>query len=261
MLFRSVFLGARVSPVHYPLTPQSTLLANQGASPGTVVDVTDTVAPGLREVGMVTAAVWSDVDLDGWPDLLVATEWGHVKYFRNDRGVRLEDWTGRAGFAAAGTGWWSSLAAADFNGDGRPDFAAGNVGLNTQYKASVQEPAVLLLGDFRGGGGPPLLIEAYHEQGRLLPWRTRRNLGSVIPSILRRFPNNNAYAAATLDEILGADRVKAAQRWEATELRSGVFLSQPDGTYRFAPAPRVAQIAPWQGTVAGDFDGDGHADI
>jgi hypothetical protein len=86
-------------------------------------------------------------------------------------------------------------------------------------------------------------------------------LGASIPSILKRYPRNDYYARATLGEILGADKLAAATRFAATEFRSGVFLSQPDGTYKFEPLPRLAQISPIQGIVAGDFDGDGHADI
>ncbi len=83
----------------------------------------------------------------------------------------------------------------------------------------------------------------------------------MIPSLHKRYPRFDLYARATLGEIFGEDKLAAAQRFTATELRSGVFLSQPDGTYRFEPLPRLAQIAPFQGVVAGDFDGDGHADI
>jgi len=253
-----VFLGARVLSGQYPLAPRSALLANRG---GTFEDVTDTLAPGLREVGMVTSALWSDVDGDGWPDLLVTLEWGGVRYFHNNQGNGFEDWTQRAGFAAAGSGWWTSIASADFNGDGRPDYVVGNVGLNTQYRASPERPALLYYGDFRGEGEEPQVIEAYYEAGRLYPWRSRRDLGAVIPAVLKRFARNNAYARATLGEILGDDRIAAAERFAATELRSGVFLSQPDGTYRFEPLPRIAQISPLQGLAAGYFEGDGHADI
>ncbi|HXQ79887.1 MAG TPA: FG-GAP-like repeat-containing protein [Opitutaceae bacterium] len=252
-----LFIGARVIPGRYPLAPRSALWANRG---GRFEDVTDSVAPGLREAGMVTAALWSDVDGDGWPDLLVALEWGQVKYFHNNLGRGFEDWTERAGFAAAGTGWWTSIAAADFNGDGRPDYVVGNVGLNTQYRASPTHPALLYCGDFRGDGSLQL-VEAYYEGDRLYPWRTRRDLGASIPSVLKRYPRNDYYARATLGEILGDDKLAAARRFAATELRSGVFLSQADGTHRFEPLPRIAQISPIQGLAAGDFDGDGHADI
>jgi hypothetical protein len=253
-----LFVGGRVLPGEYPLAPRSALLANRG---GKFENVTDSLAPGLRDVGMVTSALWSDVDADGWPDLLLTLEWGQVKYFHNNQGKGFEDWTDRAGFASAGTGWWTSIAAADFNGDGRLDYVVGNVGLNTQYHASPEHPALLYYGDFNGRGEQPQLIEAYYEGDRLFPWRSRRDLGAAIPSVLKRFPKNNSYARATLPEIVGLEKLAAAQRFAATELRSGVFLSQPDGTYRFAPLPRVAQIAPMQGVVAGDFDGTGHADI
>ena len=252
-----LFIGGRVVPGLYPLAPKSALLANRG---GRFEDVTDVLAPGLREVGMVTAALWSDVDGDGWPDLLLTLEWGHVKYFHNRQGRGFEDWTEKAGFAAAGTGWWNSIASADFNGDGRPDFVVGNLGLNSQYRASPDRPALLFSGDFKGDGTSQL-IEGYYEGDRLYPWRTRRDLGAVIPSILKRFPRNDFYARATLEEILGEEKLAAARRLAATEFRSGVLLSQPDGTYRFEPLPRLAQISPLQGVVAGDFDGDGHADI
>jgi hypothetical protein len=166
----------------------------------------------------------------------------------------------RAGFAAAGTGWWTSLATADFNGDGRPDFVVGNVGLNTQYHADAAHPALLFFGDFKGDDSNQL-IEAYYEGERLYPWRARRDLGAAIPSIMKRFPRNDFYARATLEEIIGADKLAAARRFAATELRSGVFLSQPDTSYHFEALPSLAQISPIQGLVAGDFDGDGHADI
>jgi hypothetical protein len=209
---------------------------------------------------MVTAALWSDVDGDGWPDLLVALEWGNVKYFHNSQGKGFEDWTEKAGFAAAGTGWWTSIAAADFGGDGRLGYVVGNVGLNTQYHADPAHPALLYSGDFRGNGSTQL-IEAYYEGDGLYPWRSRRDLGAAIPSILKRYPTFDSYGRATLGEILGEEKLARAARFAATELRSGVFLSGPDGTFRFEPLPRIAQISPLQGIVAGDFEGDGHADI
>jgi hypothetical protein len=252
-----LFIGGRVQTGEYPLPPSSALLINRG---GKFEDVTDAIAPGLRRVGMVTAAVWSDVDGDGWPDLVLALEWGQVKYFHNEHGQRFEDWTERSGFASAGTGWWSSLASADFNGDGRPDFVIGNVGLNTQYHADSAHPALLYSGDFKGDGSVEL-IEGYYEGDKIYPWRSRRALGAVMPSLLKRYPKTDLYARATLGELFGDQKLAKADRLAATELRSGILLSQADGTYRYEALPHLAQIAPLQGTVVGDFDGDGRTDI
>ena len=202
-----LFIGGRVLPGQYPLSPRSALWMNHG---GRFEDVTDRLAPGLREVGMVTSAMWTDVDGDGWPDLMLTLEWGTVRYFHNNQGKGFEDFSAKAGFAAAGTGWWNSIAAADLNGDDRPDFIVGNVGLNTQYHATSTHPALLYYGDFKGDGGRQL-IEAYYEGDRIFPWRARRDVGAVIPSVMKRFPRNDYYARATVGEIFGEDKLAAAR--------------------------------------------------
>ena len=250
-----VFVGGRVIPGQYPATPRSFLYRNVG---GKLVDVTDEVAPGLRNVGMVTAAVWADLDGDGRPDLLVATEWGPVAYFHNT-GKKLENRTAAAGLAGI-TGWWSALAIADVNGDGRPDIIAGNVGLNTKYHATAAEPAMLFAGDLDGSGREQL-VEAQYEDGKLVPLRGRSKLGYSFPWLAKKFPTYQAFAKASLADIFGEDKLAAARKLVATELASGVFLQQKDGTFKFAPLPRTAQIAPINAIVAADLDGDGKPDL
>ena len=252
-----IFIGGRTVPGRYPEAPRSALLAWRD---GHYVDVTADVAPSLARRGMVTAALWSDVDGDGWADLLVAYEWGPVACYRNVGGKHFEDASGKFGFAAAGTGWWRSLATADFNGDGRPDFVVGNVGLNTRYHATVAEPAVLYT-DVTLEASAPQLVEAQVENGTWYPLRPRDVLARAFPSLLRRFPTAESYAKATLADVFPGGALATAGRFAATELSSGIFLSQPDGTYRFTPLPRLAQIAPINGLVAGDFDGDGRTDL
>src|SRR6185503_4403790 len=117
----------------------------------------------------------------------------------------------QAGFAAAGTGRWSALAVADFNGDGRPDVVAGNLGLNTRYHASAKEPALLFYGDFGSGG--PVTVEGYYENGVLYPWLSRGEMAAKVPAVRRRFPRNEDYARASLGEIVGADKLAAARRF------------------------------------------------
>ena len=254
-----VFVGGRVEPGKYPTSPRSGLWLNRG---GRFEDVTATVAAELAVVGMVTSAVWSDVDQDGWIDLVVTTEWGGVSAWRNESGRTLHNASEEWGFTSAGTGWWTSVASADFNQDGRPDFALGNVGLNTPYRASPEHPALLFRGNFVGRGrSAPKLIEAYYQGDRLYPRQTLKALAGEIRTLTRTFRRNDDYAAATLEEVFTPEILAAADRYAATELRSGVLLSDASGRYRFQPLLRETQIAPMQGLVAGDVDGDGHADI
>jgi len=250
-----VFVGGRVVPGKYPATPRSFLYRNDG---GKLVDVTDTLAPGLRDIGMVTAAAWADFDGDKKPDLVVATEWGPIGYFHNTGG-KLEGRTQSAGLAGA-TGWWCSLTVADVNGDGRLDIVAGNVGLNTKYHATANEPAVLYAGDLDGSGREQL-IEAQYEGGKLVPRRGRSKLAYAYPWLTRKFPTYRAFAAASLEEIFGADKLAGARKFTATELASGVFTQQADGTFRFSALPRLAQLAPLNAIVARDLDGDGKLDL
>lgn len=250
-----LFVGGRVVPGSYPDTPRSFLYRNAGEK---FVDVTDEVAPGLRALGMVTAAVWADVDDDKRPDLLVATEWGPVAYFHNTGG-KLENRTEKSGLAAV-AGWWCSLAVADVNGDGRLDFVAGNAGLNTKYRASAAEPTLLFAGDFDGSGATRL-IEAQYEAGKLVPLRGRSKLAYAFPWLSKKFPTYKAFASASLSEIFGEDKLAAVRRLTATELASGVFLQQTDGTFRFSALPRAAQLAPINAIVAADLTGDGTTDL
>ncbi len=251
-----VFVGARLAPGAYPTTPRSMLLRNEG---GRLVDVDAGAETALARCGLVTSALWTDVDDDGWLDLLVTTEWGQVRCFRNEQSG-FTDVSERLGFAAAGTGWWSALAGGDFNADGRMDYVVGNIGLNTRYRSTRECPAVLLRGQF-GARGKTQLIEARFEGEKLFPWKTRRELGLEIPVVLRTFPSNNAYARATVEEILGPERVQAAARWEVTETENGVFLSNGQGGWTFRKFPRMAQLGPTRASLTGDFDGDGCEDI
>jgi hypothetical protein len=207
---------------------------------------------------MVTAAVWADVDHDGRPDLVLATEWGPITYFHNN-GHGFDNWTEKAGLSKR-TGWWSALAVADLNGDGRLDIIAGNVGLNTKYHASPSEPAVLLAGDLDGSGRDQI-VEAQYEGGKLYPVRGRSKLAYVFPWIRKKFPTYEAFAHATIEDIFPAEPLAKARRLEANELASGVYYQRADGSFEFKPLPSYAQISPINGIVVRDLAGDGILDV
>ena len=250
-----LFIGGRVIPGQYPKTPRSFLYRNVG---GRFVDVTDQVAPALRTIGMVTAASFADLDNDKRPDLVVATEWGPVSVFRNT-GTAFENVTEKLGLSGI-TGWWSALNIVDVDGDNRLDLVAGNVGLNTKYRASAQHPTVLFAGVF-DDSGKEHLIEAQYHDAALYPVRGRSKLAYGFPWIRQKFRTFKAYSEATVEDIFGAERLANVQKLAATELASGIFRQQSDGTFKFQPLPRRAQFAPINAIVASDLTGDGILDL
>jgi hypothetical protein len=248
-----VFAGSRGVPGRYPETPESRLLQNNG---GTFTDITDRSAPGLRLSGLVTGAVWTDADNDGWIDLLTSNEWGPLKFFHNRNG-QLADETKDAGLGSF-PGWWNSLAAADIDHDGDIDLVAANFGLNTKYKASPEHPELIFFGDL-DGSGKMNIVEAKFEKDTLYPVRGLSCSSHAMPEIRKRLPTSRAFASASLKDIYG-ERLDRALRLECHTLDSGVFLNDGRACFAFQPLPREAQISPGFGISLADVNGDGHGD-
>ena len=250
-----LFVGGRMIPGEYPLTPNSYLLQNDG---GTFTDVTDQLAPGLKATGLVTSAVWSDADGDGWLDLLITHEWGPVKLWRNDGGT-LADRTHPAGLLDR-VGWYNGIAARDIDHDGDIDYVVTNFGLNTKYHASEEHPSLLYYGDF-DGSGIPHLVEAEFEDETLFPKRGKSCSTNAMPHLGELLPTFDKFANATLEEIYTPETINEAKRYAATSLESGVLINDGRANFTFQPLPRLAQISPGFGVVMTEVDGDGHADL
>ena len=253
-----LFAGSRSVPGRYPERPRSRLLLNQQ---GKLLEAPDGLAPGLGSVGLVTGALFTDVDRDGWPDLLVTCEWGAVELFRNHQG-KLRRETEAAGLGAR-LGWWNGVTAFDVDGDGDQDYLCANVGTNTKYHASPEKPAQLFFGDF-DGSGERHLVEAKRAEGELLPVRGLSCSSEAMPWIAEKLPTFDAFASSSLDDIYTPEGLGSALTLEASELRSGVLIngSTPGHpAFEWRPLPWQAQLAPVQGVAAADFDADGHGDL
>jgi hypothetical protein len=250
-----LFVGGRCVPGEYPTTPTSRLLENQG---GRFVDASDK-APGLAETGMVTGAVWSDADGDGWIDLLTTCEWGPVRLNLNRNG-QLVDST-EAALLADRRGWWNGIAARDLDNDGDVDYVVSNFGLNTKYRPTAERPAHLFYGDFEGLGRKELIEATTGDDGRLLPVRGKGALEKSLTLVAEKCPTYGAYAKASLADIFSRDVLDQAMGLSVNALESGVFLNDGAARFRFLPLPRIAQAAPTFGLALTDVNADGKADL
>lgn len=250
-----LFIGGRLSLGEYPLPGASRLLRNDK---GNFADVTKDLAPGLSSAGMVTGALWTDATGDGWSDLLVTTEWGPIKLYKNNKG-KLLDATKEAGLSDL-TGWWTGITSADFDKDGDIDYAVGNLGLNTKYKVSKEHPFEGYYGIF-DDTGKKRFIEATWEHNKLYPVRGRSCSTAAMPFVSRKFGSYASFARATMPQIYTSKCLAEAYRVEAKTLESGILLNDGAGHFSFRPLPRIAQIAPVFGIVAKDFDNDGNVDL
>ena len=249
-----LFVGGRMVSGKYPVTPESRLLVNQG---GVFSNQAETLCPELGKVGLVNSAVWSDYDSDGWVDLLVASEWGPIRVWKNENG-KLSETTESLGLSKT-KGWWTSILPVDFDSDGDMDYAVGNLGHNTKYTASIKEPLVLHWGDM-DGSGKPRLIEACYKSGKFLPIRGKSCSTNAIPSLAEKFKTFHAFASADLTEIYQPKFLNQSLRIEINELASGIWVNQGD-KFRFQKFPSLAQTSAVFGMAQADFNGDGWSDL
>jgi len=235
-----LFVAGRIVPGAYPDAPPSRLYRNDG---GSFTDVTASVAPLLRQAGMVTDARFADLDGDGKLDLLLAARWQPLRLLRFD-GNAFVDGTDAAGLGNR-SGWWRSLCLFDVDGDGDLDAVAGNQGWNTKYKASPEKPARLYFGDFDDDGKRDL-VEAKYEGDRLLPVRGRSCSSGAMPMLKKKFPTYEGFAKSLLKDIYTEEKLDACGELVATELASCLLRNDGSGRFTFEVLPRRAQIAPIQ---------------
>jgi hypothetical protein len=256
-----LFVGGRVKPGAYPMPVNSYVLRNEG---GNFVDATEEIAPGLREFGMVSDAIWSDYDGDGWVDLVIAAEWKPVSFFRNENGERLVNMTTQSGIEDK-AGWWNSLAAGDFDRDGDIDYVAGNLGLNSRYEATEEMPLIVYADDFDENGSMDAVLACYapNANGEMepFPMHMRDDLVKQMQHIRKQFPLYNDYGSANIYEVLTEEQRKDALHFEATEMRSSYLENLGNGRFELRPLPMPAQFAPVKGMLVEDFDGDTQLDV
>jgi hypothetical protein len=249
-----LFVGGRTLPGRYPQPASSRLYRHENGS----FKLDEKNSSELKDVGMVSGAVFSDFDGDGDPDLILAIEWGPLTIFRNTKGT-FADATEQLGLAES-RGWWNGVVTGDLNEDGRLDLIATNWGLNSKYHLDDEHPLRIFYSDFDNNGTLDV-AEAHFDplMNKLVPERGLSCMSNAIPYVRQRLPSFKEFGGAGLDEILGY-RLTQARELRAHTLAHTLFLNLENG-FKAMALPAEAQLAPGFYVGVADFDGDGHDDV
>lgn len=247
-----LFRGGRLMPLGYPKAGESCILRNDH---GHFTDVTDFVAPNLRKIGMVTDAVWTDVDNDSWPDLMLTGELMPLTLFKNNKG----EFSDSNSFPFS-NGFWNCVKAADFDHDGDLDFVAGNLGLNSRYRFSKEQPMSVYSADLDGNGRYDA-IPAYFLNGIEFPVPSRDELVRQVPLFKKRFQSYALYSKIKMSELLNTEQQKGILVSKAFEQQSVYIENKGSGKFMIKPLPQISQLSVVQDILVDDVDGDGNPDL
>ncbi|WP_299115419.1 VCBS repeat-containing protein [uncultured Winogradskyella sp.] len=252
---QDVFIGSRVTPGRYPQTPRSYILKNDN---GIFKDVTLQWAKDIASIGMVTDAEFTDLDNDGTKELIVSGEWMPISVFKFENST-YQNRTKEFGLDKK-VGWWNSVTVADVNGDGFKDIVAGNLGLNSIFKASDSEPTELYFKDFDNNGSIDPVITTYIE-GVSYPLHNRDRMLDHMVMLKKRFTRYAPYANATITDIFTPQELQNVNVLKANHFQHTLFVNDNGKGFKTQNLPSEIQISVLNDAVIKDLNKDGNVDM
>jgi len=250
-----LFLGANVQPWKFGQTPKSYLFKNDGK--GNFTNVTQKIATVLSNLGNIYDAAVTDIDQDGWPDLVLVGHWMPITVLKNKKG-RFE--TATANKLQNTHGLWNSIQISDFNMDGKADILAGNWGRNSRLNASLDEPVQLFVNDFDDNGAQEPVV-SYFYKGKRMAFASKDEMISQIPEINKRYLSYQSYAEARFEDIFGKEKLAQSLTKNLYTLKTSLFLQTDGGLFEEMDLPELVQISAVMALYAEDINGDGYPDI
>jgi len=244
-----LFVGARSIPGSYGVPPASMLLQNDGK--GKFLDRTAAIAPNLSKAGMVTDAALANIAGKTW--LVVVGEWMPVTAFSiTERWKKVE--------TPNSDGWWNTVLAHDFDGDGNDELLLGNLGLNSDLRATEKEPVSLYVHDFdHNFFSDPVL--RYYKQNQPYSYASLDELSSQMPMLRKKFSQYTTFAKSNFNQLFEEKELARAQRLDAYTFASAYGENKGDGTFNLQALPVSAQVAPIFAFAVLDTDGDGESEV
>ncbi len=250
-----IFIGGKLIPRKFPLSPPSLILENQG---GFFTDVTEKICQPLLTAGMINDALWVDVNQDNKPDLILVGDWMPIRIFIN-KGNRFEEATEQYTLANT-SGWWNTIAAADMDNDGDLDLVVGNRGTNNQIRASIEKPVLLYNYDFDSNGSIDPILTYFYNDNIAHPYASHDDLLDQIPMLKKKFIFYKDYGNATIQTLFPELNINQIPTLK-TEIFESVYLEQQNGKFILHQLPRQAQWFNINSILLNDFNGDGNLDI
>jgi hypothetical protein len=249
-------VGIRSKSQEYGIPVSGYILQNDGK--GNFTNITADIAPGLINIGLITDMVWADVDGDKDEDLLVVGEYMPISVFINQAG-KFKNETEKYGLKNT-NGWWKTIKKADLDNDGDIDFVIGNHGLNSRFKASLEEPISLYVNDFDKNGNVDQILCRYNGE-KSYPMILRHELIRRFPFLKEKYPNYDSYKDQTIEDIFSREQIDESIKIEAVTLSSSVIINNGNGTFNIKSLPVEAQFTPIYAIHVLDIDYDGNKDI
>ena len=252
-----LFVGGRLVPGSYPVPANSYLLQNQSTSDNPkFVNVTDDVAPALTKIGLVTDAIWTDYDNDGWQDLIVVGEWMPITVLKNNKG-KFEDVTSDYDLDKS-NGWWFGINQGDFDDDGDMDYIVGNLGLNYKYQAKDGETFDIYFNDFDENSTGDIVL-SYFNDGENFPVRGRQCSSQQIPTINYKFKDYESFSTATIADVYTQEYLDKSLHYQVESFAS-IYLENRNGQFISHELPISAQISSINQILIDDYNKDGNLD-